>query len=681
MAKDIDELLRGVFGGSAQRTISTQKAERYLEQSRQMNAGLDAIQRQQEDTNARLQKQLEELKRLSGELDLDQIQQEVERDFGISQPHEAQTAAAAAENSKPAAMQFSSFLPVLSDKLIGQDAFLKSLVIAFKRPYVIGWDEPQGLRNAMLVYGRPNTGRHTALRLMAEEMSGAGLLPKDGLRTLDLALYPSAAEEKLFLQDLYQALQSGGILVLDHYESCHPAFLQQLTELICTGKLNLASRYVMQKGHLVDAGTALSSQTVGALHANGCYLVIVSEKGRDALAGAFGAKVVDALGDHCETGLLSPEDLEKIGAVQWKKLQERAEKQLGFTLTAAEEIHSFFAGKYSAKNGIGELLRCVDDCFRGLAQYKLEKDAPAQEVAVTAEDGRLFAQLDGVKVDMISLLPAGYQGELDAVRAEMDKIVGLREIKQYVLSLEDHYKVQKLRAAQGLKTGSVSMHMIFIGNPGTGKTTIARLISKYLKAIGVLSGGQLVEVTRADLVGKYVGHTAPLTTQVIKSALGGVLFIDEAYSLYRGGDDSFGLEAIDTLVKGMEDHRDDLIVILAGYTDEMETFLGANSGLRSRFPNILEFPDYSGEELAAIAEINAASRGYRIAEDAKAALLDYFCVIQAMGSRESGNGRLARNVIEAAILAQAKRAIQQPDTPLDLLQACDFDLFEAPAAE
>ena len=680
MAKDIDELLRGVFGNSTQRTISTEKAERYLEQSRRMDAGLDALQKQQTDVNDRLQKQLDELKRLSGELDLDKIQQEVQRDFGVSseKKEEARTVSQQAQDPRPEAQRFSDFLSVLSGQLIGQEAFLKSLLIAFKRPYVTGWDAPNGLRNAMLVYGKPNTGRHTALRLMAEQMTQAGLLPQDGLRIMDLALYPGAAEEKLFLQDLYQALQSGGLLVLDHYESCHPAFLQQLSELICTGKLNLASRYVMQKGHLVDAGTALSSQAVGALQANGCYLVIVSEKGREALAGAFGAKVVDALGDHCQTGPLTQEDLEKIGGIQWDKLRERAEKQLGFTLSAEEGIERFFAGKYSIRSGVGDMLRCADELFRALAQYKLEKDAPAQDVAVSVADGRLFAQLDGARVDVLSLLPGGYRGELEAVKAELDKIVGLKEIKQYILSLEDHYKVQKLRAAQGLKAGSVSMHMIFTGNPGTGKTTIARLVSKYLKAIGVLSGGQLVEVTRADLVGKYVGHTAPLTMQVIKSAIGGVLFIDEAYSLYRGGDDSFGLEAIDTLVKGMEDNREDLIVILAGYTKEMETFLTANSGLRSRFPNILEFPDYSGEELEKIAEINASSKGYRITDDAKAALLDYFCVIQAMGSRESGNGRLARNVIEAAILAQAKRVVAQPDTPLDLLQKCDFDLFETP---
>ena len=676
MSKELDDLLRDVFGNGRGRTLSTQKAETYLQQSKKVSRGLDALEKQQESVNRRLQSQLEELKKMSGELDFDAIQKEVEKDFGVK-PAGAKAETTVKEiDERPEAQRFVDLMPKLTGELIGQEAFLKKLIIAFKRPYIMGWNAPKGLKNAILVHGKPNSGRHTALRLTAEELARVDLLPTDQIQTMDLALYPGQGEEKLFLQDLYAALKKGGILVLDHYESCHPAFLQQLAELICTGKLNLASRYVMQKGHLVDAGTALASETVGSLEANGCYIVIVSEKGQDKLAGAFGAKVVDALGDVCRTDALSRQHLEQIAGIHYEKLQNKAAKQLGFTLIADAGINGFIADKAKPENGIGDLLEYLQDCFQALAQYKLEKDAPDQTVSLVCEDGHLFAVLDGVKTDLLSLLPGGYRGEVDAVKAEMDKIVGLKEIKNYILSLEKNYKVQEMRKAQGLPVSNVSMHMIFTGNPGTGKTTIARLVSKYLKAIGVLSGGQLVEVSRGDLVGKYVGHTAPLTMQVIKSAIGGVLFIDEAYSLYRGKDDSFGLEAIDTLVKGMEDNRDDLIVILAGYTKEMATFLTANSGLQSRFPNIIEFPDYSGEELTEIAQINATSRGYRLSEDAKAALLDYFCVVQAMDDRSSGNGRLARNVIESAILAQSRRVLDQPDAALDLLEKCDFDLFE-----
>ena len=262
----------------------------------------------------------------------------------------------------------------------------------------------------------------------------------------------------------------------------------------------------------------------------------------------------------------------------------------------------------------------------------------------------------------------------------MDAIVGLAKIKEYILSLEDNFKIQQLRREKGLKAESPSMHMIFTGNPGTGKTTVARLVSRYLKAIGVLSGGQLVEVTRADLVGQYVGHTAPLTQKAIQSALGGVLFVDEAYSLYRGEQDSFGLEAIDTLVKGMEDHRDQLLVILAGYSMEMEEFLTANSGLRSRFPNIIEFPDYTAQELLDITKSIVKSKGYRLDESCDAPLRAYYEEQQSQGDpRTNGNGRMARNKVEEAVLACSRRNVKLPpeEQDLELLLPEDFGLAPA----
>ena len=724
MSKEIEELMKQVLGNgkAARRNLSNMQAEDYLRRTkaqeeaaametsmgqalRQQQEQLQELERQAADRtrsahsatqrakrdldtieamndqlNQQLEQQLEELKRMSRELD-----------FDLSSAAAAEKDATSQVASQPLQKQVKQTVSATADRLSvakaigdaaesieaslpGQETFIKQLGIAFKRPYVTGWDSPSGARGTILVRGSRGSGRHLALSKMAETLRQAGA-PGE-LVEMDLSLYPSGSQERLFLQDLYSALESGGIVVFDHYDKCHPAYLQQIAKLFTQGKLPLNARYVMQNGHLVEAGTALTKDTVKELTPDGCYLVLVAEGDETDLADAFGAALVNALSDRCSTGMPVGEALLEIAAQHQKQLADKAKDMLEFVLVFPEGFAQQLSLRYTPKTGITGITDFTDKCYKALAQYKLEKDAPACTVTLSLRDEVLFADFGSGSVDLFSLLPAAYQGGLEAVKAEMDNIIGLQKIKEYIFSLEDHYKAQQRRKAEGLKTGGMSMHMIFSGNPGTGKTTIARLVSRYLKAIGVLSGGQLVEVTRADLVGKYVGHTAPLTQQVIESALGGVLFIDEAYSLHRSMDDSFGLEAIDTLVKGMEDNRENLIVILAGYTDEMNVFLEANSGLKSRFPNFIEFPDYTGQELTDIAVLTAKGKGYRLTQEAQDALLAYFTKVQAKHLRETGNGRLARNLIEGAILSHSRRIAKDPNASLDLLEKDDFTLTE-----
>ena len=198
----------------------------------------------------------------------------------------------------------------------------------------------------------------------------------------------------------------------------------------------------------------------------------------------------------------------------------------------------------------------------------------------------------------------------------LDKLIGLGSIKDDVKELTAFVKVQKARQEQGLKSVPVSLHLVFTGNPGTGKTTVARIIAKIYKQIGVLSKGQLVEVDRSGLVAGYVGQTAIKTTEQIKKAMGGVLFIDEAYSLSQK-DDAFGQEAIDTILKAMEDNRKDLVVIVAGYTEPMKKFVESNPGLKSRFNKYIEFPDYSVDELEEIFYMNCQKYDYKVEDDVK----------------------------------------------------------------
>lgn len=667
---DWEALMDGAFGRRSRPAAET-SARRDAEQARRE---LEELMARQPAAPAALQKnaarladaaadQAEQIRRLGGEMT-----ENLRRDGLLPQ-----------EKPAPAAPDtaFAGLAEQLEQTVIGQPDFVRALVRAFRRPFVLGY-APGGARNTILIWGGEGTGRHFALQTLAGLLAEKGVLDSANLATMDLARYPGPGQEKLFLQDLYAALTAPGqILVFDHYEECHPGFLNLLAGLVQEGKAPLASRYVVQKGMLVDAGTALVPGAVGELTARDKYLVFFSHKGPDAMAERFGGPFAAALGDVCATAPFTPESLRVLAAGQLNRTVRRAKERLGVTLTMTEEVRDLAAGMADVARGAEPIVAFCDRVYKAVGQYLLEREPqPGLTVALSVQEGQLLAAFGADEARPLLDEVDESAGALARVEAELDKIVGLEEVKTYVRGLADHVRVQRRRKAQGLPAGSLTMHMIFTGNPGTGKTTIARLISQYLKAVGALRGGQLVEVSRADLVGRYVGHTAPLTEQVIRSALGGVLFIDEAYSLYRGKEDSFGLEAIDTLVKGMEDHRDELVVVLAGYSREMAQFLTANSGLASRFAQTIEFPDYTAEELLKITELQAAGRGYVLDEGCKAPLLAYYARRQAENAAKAGNGRMARNTLEQAILNQSRRLVADPDAPLDRLLIGDFELEE-----
>lgn len=257
---------------------------------------------------------------------------------------------------------------------------------------------------------------------------------------------------------------------------------------------------------------------------------------------------------------------------------------------------------------------------------------------------------------------------------ELNSLTGLDAVKQDVNSLVNLMQVQKIREARGMKQPSVSKHLVFSGNPGTGKTTVARLLAGIYYSLGVLSKGHLVEVDRAGLVSGYIGQTAVKVMEVVNSAMGGILFIDEAYTLTsKKGEGDFGQEAVDTLLKAMEDNRDDLVVIVAGYTDLMEEFLNSNPGLRSRFNKFIRFDDYTPEQLLEIMKNTAAKQDYLLSEAAKAKALDYFTRRCLNKPENFANAREARNYLERAIARQAGRIVAMQDIDRDTLMTIEPD--------
>lgn len=268
---------------------------------------------------------------------------------------------------------------------------------------------------------------------------------------------------------------------------------------------------------------------------------------------------------------------------------------------------------------------------------------------------------------------------IQEINQEIDSLIGLHKVKKLISEVQAFISIQMRRREEQLATEPLVLHMIFKGNPGTGKTTIARLIARLFKEMGVLQKGHLVEVERADLVGEYIGHTAQKTREQIRRALGGVLFIDEAYSLTRGGERDFGKESIDTLVRGMEEYKSEFVLILAGYREEMNSFIRSNPGLKSRFPIIIDFPDYTLDELMKIADLMLSQRQYCLSSDARRELMN--CLVESTrGGREhSGNARLVRNLIERSIRRQAVRLMNQKNISReDLLLIRQQDLKGQP---
>ena len=312
-------------------------------------------------------------------------------------------------------------------------------------------------------------------------------------------------------------------------------------------------------------------------------------------------------------------------------------------------------------------LRSMDTDFWGTPLME-NRTARLQKSEKTEKPEKAAPQTQAAKPEEKEEIPP--KEKIEDLLAELDSYVGMDAIKTEVRSLINMVQVYKLRREHDLPTTDMSLHMVFTGNPGTGKTMMARMMARIYRSLGILSKGQLVEVDRSGLVAGYVGQTALKTQKVIEKAMGGVLFIDEAYALNGRSENDFGQEAIDTILKAMEDHRDDLVVIVAGYTDLMDKFIHSNPGLESRFNRFLLFEDYTVDEMMGIFKMRCG-KGYVLAPDAEPLVRDYIAEESADGS--FGNGRGVRNIFEHILVAQNNRLAKMDSVTRDDLMTLTAD--------
>lgn len=347
-------------------------------------------------------------------------------------------------------------------------------------------------------------------------------------------------------------------------------------------------------------------------------------------------------------------------------------------IRTAELFVSFFEklGKYYLFSEFDRKDIDADAYIEDLSNYVLKSSSKKDEKnAIDIKEAqRVPEQEDNAEAADTEEIQQEPEETLEELMDQLNDLIGLPGVKQEVTSLINRLKIQKARESRGMKVAKISMHLVFLGNPGTGKTTVARLLSKIYKQLGALSKGQLVEVDRSGLVAGYVGQTALKTQEKIDEAMGGILFIDEAYTLAKEGSD-FGQEAIDTILKAMEDHRDDFVVIVAGYPEPMEHFLESNPGLKSRFNKYIDFEDYTAQELESIFKLYCDKNDMILSEDAENYLNEYLDQLCKNKPANFANGREMRNLFETVLQNQADRLANISELTDDALRMIDVNDF------
>lgn len=562
----------------------------------------------------------------------------------------------------------------LNKELIGQSNFINDLCNYFRNKLI------KGEKGVLVLVGEKDTAKKTSIRRIFEYLKDTDIIENSQVDEIDLGSYNFNLGYNAFLTELYEKLGSNSACVMfKNIEKASSEIVDVLSSIYPDTCFNLNEEYIIKNKFLVQADNQ-DTDKIDKIVCHNKFLVYTSNDEDFNLDKYFNKTFKYNIDNVLHTKPLNSIERNKI--VKKEVLKTIKNKEMKYNIKITLDINENY--KDDEYFGICRFLQETykKDSNFGISEYvsyklckpltSLIREEHLKEgttIVIYVKDNDIYCKVDKEEFNLSHYsMPT-----LEEAEYKLNSIIGIEDLKDFLSNVKNNYKVQKIRERLGLKTSNVSLNMIFAGNAGTGKTNAARVTFEYLNALGILSRGVYKEVSKADFVTENASDTAKRTIDIINSAIGGVLFIDEAYSLCESDDDKVGKEIVDALLKGIEDNRDDLIVILAGYENDMEEFLTFNQGLKSRFANIIHFEDYTPTQMYEIAINIAKSKGYRIAKNVKHDLIELFAKNQISGKNDLGNARFVRNIVENAILDASKKYLTDKSKQIDLLERDNFN--------